>query len=159
MLENWGLTSIKLNMKFAELEFSPNPEDEKAAWEMYVELITRISTQQLPDGVGDEKTALTSIYSLFDVTRSILKENGRKCKEFSRLSIVILNQVVRPFTAKWHKLSLENAFSSEDKCKEFRNDLRQLQNKLKKYTKMLADIAKVEDLTEISIEDEVNTSN
>lgn len=29
--ENWGLSSIKLNMKFAELEFTPNPDDEIAA--------------------------------------------------------------------------------------------------------------------------------
>ena len=26
LFENWGLTGIKLNLKFAELEFKPNPQ-------------------------------------------------------------------------------------------------------------------------------------
>lgn len=153
LLENWGLTSVKLNMKFAEMEFSPNQNDEKAAWEMYVELVTRISTQKLPDEVGDEQTALTSIYSLFNVTRNILKKYGRNSNEFTKLSIIILNQVIRPFTAKWHKLTLENALLKPEMRKEFRNELSHLQVQLRKYTKMLAEIAKVEDLTEFAIED------
>jgi hypothetical protein len=150
MLENWGLTSIKLNLKLAEMEFTPNPEDEIAAWEMYVELITRVSTQELPDAYGDEGTALSSIYSVFDITRIILKERGRKCKEFSRISVLILNQVIRPFTVKWHRLSLEGALLNEDKRKEYRDDLKEVQGNLKNYTRILAEIAKVEDLTEIS---------
>lgn len=149
LLENWGLNSIKLNLKFAQLEFTPNPDDEIAAWEMYVELITRIATQELPDGYGDEKTALKSLYQIFDITRGILKQKGRKCDAFTKLSIVILNQVIRPFTAKWHKISLDNNFEDATLKAEFRQELKVLQSKLKNYTKLLADIAKVEDLTDI----------
>jgi hypothetical protein len=59
------LKFIKLNLKLAEMEFQPNDVDRKAAWALYVELITRI----------------------------------------------VLNRVVRPFTAEWHRRSLEGDLS------------------------------------------------
>jgi hypothetical protein len=150
LFENWGLSSLKINMKFLEAEFNPNPEDEEAAWEMYVELITRTLTQELGNNDGDEKTALDSVYSLFGITREILKEKGRKCENFTKIAVIILNQIVRPFTAKWHKLELEGAFDDDNMCKEFRNDLRLLQEKMRNYSSMLAEIAKVEDITELN---------
>jgi hypothetical protein len=149
MLDKWQLKNIKLNMKFAEFEFQPNEADEEAAWHMYVELITRISTQRLDFDHGDEKAALESIYKLFDITRKILHNNGRGCKEFTRLAVIILNQVIRPFTAKWHKLSLAGAFSDPEQCQKFRNELENLQSYLRNYTALLAEMAKVEDLTDI----------
>lgn len=55
LFENWGLTNIKLNVGFMEAEFEAKPDDQEAAWEMYVELITRTLTQELRDEDGDEK--------------------------------------------------------------------------------------------------------
>jgi len=150
LFEKWGLTSLKLNLYFVEAEFEPAPEDREAAWEMYVELITRVVTQRLDVEHGDEKTALDSVYSLFATTRLILKEKGREAKAFTKIAIVILNQIVRPFTAKWHKLSLAGAFDDSEKCKEFREELAILQDELKKYAKLLAELACVEDITEIN---------
>ena len=98
---------------------------------------------------GDEKTALDSVFSLFAITRQVLKSNTRDCTEFAKIAIIILNQVIRPFTAKWHKLSLQNAFSNPTSCSEFREELVALQNILRKYAKMLADMAGVEDLTSL----------
>ena len=69
--------------------------------------------------------------------------------QFTRIAIIVLNQIVRPFTAKWHRLSLEQAFDDEAKCEAFRIELVKLQNDLLNYTKMLADMADVEDLTEL----------
>lgn len=149
LFRKWGLTSIKLNLKFAEMEFNMVEDDQTAAWEMYVELITRITTQTLEDGTGDEETALTSIYSLFDETRNILKSKGRQAPIFTKIAVVVLNQIIRPFTAKWHKKKLEGAFSKWGDCKEFRQELKILQGELRKYTSLLAEIAMVEDLTEI----------
>lgn len=149
LFENWDLKGIKLNLKFAELEFKPNPQDEIAAWNMYVELITRVSTQRLPDNHGDEQTALDSIFKLFEITRDILHKEGMKCKEFTKVAVIVLNQVVRPFTAKWHKLSIAGAFSDAEQCSIFRTELEELQTKLRNYTKLLANMAKVEDLTDI----------
>jgi len=146
-LENWNMTSLKIKTSFLEMEFKPQDEDKAAAWELYIELLTRIATQPLDEKHGDEKTALDSIFSLFAITRQVLKNNTRKCAEFTKIAVVVLNQIIRPFTAKWHRLSLQGSFSSEEQKKQFRFELVQLQVVLKRYTKMLADMADVEDLT------------
>lgn len=154
LFENWGLKSLKLKLAFLEAEFQTNPEDQEAAWEMYVELITRIVTQDLKISTGDEISALNSVYSLFDTTRTILKQKGRKCKSFTNIAVIVLNQVIRPFTAKWHREKENGSFCDLDKCIEFREDLRQLQTEMKKYSAMLADIAGVEDITSLTVYNE-----
>ncbi len=148
-LEKWSMTSLKIKTPFLEADWQPKDEDKDAAWELYIELLTRIATQQLPKENGDEATALESVHKLFELTREIIKRHGRECIEFTKISIVILNQIVRPFTAKWHKEMLANAFADSHKCNEFRNELSELQNILGSYTKMLSDMAGVEDLTEL----------
>lgn len=148
-LNKWNLGSLKINAKFLELELNFTDTDKKAAWEMYVELLTRITTQHLLPEEGDEKTALDSIHSLFSTTREILKKYGSSCVEFTKISVIILNQVVRPFTSKWHKKSLEGAFEKPEECEEFRKELIGLQEKIRNYTKLLSEIAGVEDLTEM----------
>lgn len=147
LLTSAKLTNIKINAKFASLEFKMNTVDKDAAWEMYVELITRILTQNLEYEDGDEKTALDSVYSLFPTTRDILKKNGRECIQFSKIAVVVLNQVVRPFTAKWHRKELQGAFSDQSECNVFRDDLQKLQINLRKYSALLARLAEVEDIT------------
>ncbi len=148
-LDKWSMTGLKINAGFAELEFNPKDPDRDAAWELYVELLTRISTQHLQPDHGDEKTALDSIHALFGLTRETLKNQGRHCNEFAKIAIVVLNQVVRPFTARWHKESVAGAFNDEARCRKFRDELSGLQQQLRRYTKMLADMANVEDLTEL----------
>lgn len=148
-LENWDMTSLKIKAPFLEMEWNPSEPDKTAAWDLYIELLTRITTQNLAASDGDEQTALNSIYSLFPTTRGIIKENGRECIEFTKLAVVVLNQKVRPFTAKWHRLSIEQGFSDPDQCARFREELKELQEVLRIYTKMLADMAGVEDLTEL----------
>ena len=146
------MTGLKIKAPFLEMEWQPQDEDKTAAWELYIELLTRITTQPLAPDHGDEKTALDSIYSLFPVTREVIKHNGRHCIEFTKVAIVVLNQRIRPFTAKWHNLSLAGAFRDEGQCQKFRDELRVLQAELRVYTKMLADMAGVEDLTELEDE-------
>lgn len=150
LFRRWGLSSIKLNVGFAELEFEPTEDDMTAAWDMYVELLTRITIQPLEEGTGDEATALTSIYALFDITRAILKEKGRLASNFAKVAIIVLNQVIRPFTARWHKKELADAFSNPEECETFRVELKVIQKDLIRYTQLLADMARVEDLTAIS---------
>ena len=104
-LEQWDMTSLKIKTPFLDMEWKPQDEDKAAAWELYIELLTRITTQNLHIEHGDEMTALTSIHSIFSITRDVMKNNGRHCIEFTKIAIVVLNQVVRPFTAKWHGLS------------------------------------------------------
>jgi hypothetical protein len=152
-LEKWNMTFLKIKTPFLEAEWRPDDKDKNAAWEMYVELLTRITTQPLAETHGDEETALKSIYSIFAITREVIKSNGRQCIEFTKIAIVVLNQVIRPFTAKWHKLSVQGAFSNQDTCEEFRQELIELQSTLNLYTKMLGDMAGVEyDLSELEDE-------
>jgi hypothetical protein len=148
-LENWDLTNLKISIGFLEAEWQPQEKDREAAWELYVELLTRIATQPLLSEHGDEKTALDSVYKLFEITREILRRNGRECVQFTKIAVIVLNQVVRPFTAKWHRLILDGEFNGVEKREAFRSELANLQVVLQKYTKALADIAQVEDLTGI----------
>jgi len=146
-LEKWGLSKLKINSGFLEAEFAPNDPDREAAWELYIELLTRVTTQYLSPDDGDEKAALDSIHAIFPLTREILRHRGSGCGEFAKIAIPILNQIIRPFTAKWHKLSLAGSFSDAKQCAEFRDDLSALQPYLRAYTTALADMASVEDLT------------
>ena len=151
LFKSFNLEKVKLNLSVIEMEMSFEPVDQDAAWELYVEMLTRIVTQPLPSEDGDEKTALDSIYALFGITREILRRRGRGTIQFSKIAIPVLNQVVRPFTAKWHKESLVRAFDHENKRKEFREELRILQSELRNYNSMLAKIAGVEDLTNLEL--------
>lgn len=152
-LSKWNLNNLSINTGILQANISFQDADKAAAWEMYIELLTRITTQYLEPDHGDEKAALTSIYSLFGITREIIKKNGAEAINFAKIAIVILNQVIRPFTAKWHKLSLAGAFEKEKQCALFRTELRDLQDKLRAYTRSLADIAGVEDLTDLEGEE------
>lgn len=153
-IEQWDMTSLKIKTPFLDMEWKPQDEDKAAAWELYIELLTRITTQPLDDTHGDEEAALKSIFAIFPLTREVIKKNGRHCIEFTKITIIVLNQIIRPFTAKWHRLSMQGAFSDENKCKEFRSELSQLQSTLNVYTKMLGDMAGVEDdLTELEDEE------
>jgi hypothetical protein len=146
-LENWDMTSLKINLKFLEMNWEPKEPDRDAAWELYIELLTRTATQPLPSEYGDEQSALESAYSLFPLTRDTIKRHGRDCTEFTKIAIVVLNQIVRPFTTKWHRASLAGVFQDVARCAEFREELSALQARLRRYAKMLADMAGVEDLT------------
>ena len=148
-LKKWELDSLKINAQIVEAEWSPKEGDREAAWKLYIELLTRITTQALPTEVGGEQTALASIHSLFKTTREILKDQGQDCIEFTKIAVVVLNQVVRPFTAEWHRKSIAGAFGCESECDDFRKDLISLQVELRKYSRALADIAGVEDLTDL----------
>ena len=50
------------------MDLSFNDADRDAAWELYIELVTRITTQSLDEDDGDEKSALDSIYKIFSLT-------------------------------------------------------------------------------------------
>ena len=151
LFSNFHLGKISLNVMGVglALDVDFSAEDQDAAWELYIEMLTRIVTQPLPSEDGDEQTALDSVYSLFPTTREILRRRGRGTIQFSKVAIPVLNQVVRPFTAEWHRKSLANAFSDPDQRVAFRNSLAALQMDLRNYNRLLANIAGVEDLTDL----------
>lgn len=124
----------------AEIDFN-NTANQEAAWQLYVEISTRISTLKL-DYDADEKKALESLYKLFEETRRTLKELGKKALEVARLAILILNKIVRPFTTKWYNKI------TEDNCQKFREELEELRGNLINYKKQLAQIADIEDFVD-----------
>ncbi len=148
LLEKWGLTSLRVKAPFLEAEWRPKDEDRTAAWELYIELITRAATQGLDPDEGDEAAALESVYRLFPLTRETIKRNGRYCINFTRISVVVLNQKVRPFTAKWHPRVLAVPLDAAAR-QQFRTELSALQTDLRNYTRLLADLADVEDFTDL----------
>jgi len=143
-LENWNMTSLIVKVPFMEMEWNSSEPDKDVAWEMYVELVTRITTQNYSEGI--EIKALESVYNIFPLTREILKKYGRDAEGFAKLSILILNQIIQSFTAKWHKISEEQDFENEKIKNEVRKELGELQKELKIYTRMLADMAGVKNM-------------
>ena len=151
LLGDFHLEKVRLGPAWANVEISFDQSDQDAAWELYVEMLLRIVTQSLPAQDGDERTALGSIYALSPITREILRRRGRGTIAFSKVSIPVLNQAVRPFTAKWHRESLAGAFDDPDKRMGFREELAALQVYLRNYDRLLAQIAGVEDLTDLEL--------
>jgi hypothetical protein len=101
---------VKLDLKFLSIggTWEPNDAERKAAWELYVELCTRISIVPLRDGIARE--ALTSLYALFGQSREILRRYGPALAEPRRdgeytlgfLAVAMLNLVLRPVLSQWH---------------------------------------------------------
>jgi len=114
------LRSISINLPFglggANIEINENQE--KAAWALYVELATRISSEELKPGMGSAREALNSLYSLFETTRSVLRDAGPGAAKgpdsVGPIAIQILNKGLRPFMVKWHT-SLSNFEAEQTK--------------------------------------------
>jgi len=124
-------------------DWEPTPNDKAFAWEMYVELRTRISTQSLHFLSGDEATALDSLYRLFQIVRDLEKKHGVGGFVSASLTSFVLNSDIRPVTARWHKMKLEGKLHPEDLRREFRATLLILQPRLRAFQKLLLRIAGV----------------
>ena len=149
LFNRFHLEKVRVSNTGIQVEVTFKNEDKAAAWELYVELLTRSATQPLPEGSGNEQAALVSVYSIFPSTREILRARGPRTIGFSKVAIPVLNQVIRPFTTKWHSESQADSFGDVDRRAEFREELAALQEDLRRYNSLLAHIAGVEDLTEL----------
>ncbi len=155
-LENWGMTQLKISVPFLEMEWGPSDADKNAAWELYIELLTRTP---LDAGFEDElepKTTLDTAYSLMPVIREIIKRNGKECTEFAKIAIIVVQQVIRPFLARWHKQTSAGALQG-DELEQFTAEFDSFRDSLMKFAGMLANMAGVEDLTHLSNRAEQNT--
>ncbi|NTX07241.1 hypothetical protein HUA75_36375 [Myxococcus sp. CA040A] len=89
-----------------EIEWEPDPTQRRAAWELYVELVTRISTQPLDMDQGVAREALNSLHSLFATTREVLRNAGPDVgaaqDKVGGVAIAVLRKGLRPFLTKWH---------------------------------------------------------
>lgn len=68
--------SFNLPFGIGGVEWEVDETQTRAAWSLYVELVTRIAVEPLESNEGLIREALNSLYSLFETTREILKEAG-----------------------------------------------------------------------------------
>jgi hypothetical protein len=151
LLAKWGLTKLEIKSPFVDATFEPTNAARQAAWELYVELLTRVAVQPLGTDEGDEAAALASLHSLFATTRQILKSAGPDSVRFAYVAITFLNQIVRPLTAKWHRKSLEGALATPEGKAEFRIDLGHIRKLVLGYISLLGELAGVEEEDQIRI--------
>ena len=63
-LENWSMVSLKISLPYSEMEQAFLDADRHSAWELHIELLTRITAQPLPQEHSDEETARQDVYAL-----------------------------------------------------------------------------------------------
>jgi hypothetical protein len=131
-----SLFSESFLRRWAHEPWEPNDDDRKAAGKLHIQLTSRISTQRLGYLEGVEKTALESLYALFQSTRDITDEFPA-CRHFEALSWDVLNVHVRPFTAKWHQESERGLLAALDATDDFRAKLNDLQTVLRRFDDLL----------------------
>ena len=114
----------------------PIDPDKGAAHEFLSELNTRIATQLLPYQYGVEARALESLWELFGHARAAMKKYPG-CKVFAEAVTKMLNEDLRPVTAKWHRAHELGILNSQDGADEFRGDLAAIQQRLQEFAKRL----------------------
>ncbi|MDD3580515.1 MAG: hypothetical protein PHW74_05795 [Desulfobacca sp.] len=154
---------VDLQTPFLKLQgcWEADEVEQRAAWELYVELVTRIALEELRPGEGLLRDALTALQEIFIETRQILKNYGptvARPKGEGNLSlgaivVAVLNSALRPVLAKWHPLLL--AYEDTKKVKtsaaeheaawehnaELRAVLVDLKKTLQQYSLLLAEAA------------------
>ena len=150
------IDGVEANIAGQKLSFKANVE-RKAAWKLYVELYTRIATQELGKDEGFLREALTSLHDIFKITREILKEAGPAVADGEQslgfYAMAILNMELRPFLAKWHPLISDWEDQKPPNCSaiehergwkmnaQLRRELNKLRSSLMQYCGALAKLA------------------
>jgi hypothetical protein len=111
-----------------------------AAGYLLSELRTRITTQPLPYQYGVEATALKSLWEVFVQARAAMQKYPG-CKAFAAEATRVLNEDLRPVTAKWDRGFTEGKLNSRDGADEFRADLAHVRGKLVEFAKWLHETA------------------
>jgi hypothetical protein len=157
------LKKVSVNLPFGigGAEWEADQTERRAAWALYVELVTRITVQSLESDSGLLREALNSLHSMFAITRQILREAGPGVglspASVGGIAIAVLNKGLRPFLSKWHPLlqaweaqrppatspkEHEKNWSEEP---QFRQELQLLTKELEQYANALAEIVGVDD--------------
>jgi hypothetical protein len=162
---------VKLNLGIIEIKgsFSPSDDEKKAAWELYVELVTRTSIIELKDEEGLLREALKSLLSLFDTTRGILRKYGYSISSkkdenrlsFALIAVTVLNYALRPILTKWHPILLDyeqqrpsdvsivEYENSWEENTELRMELSKLRKQLSEFSIHLEEMIGIDSLIEI----------
>jgi hypothetical protein len=157
------LKKVSVNLPFGigGAEWEADVTERKAAWSLYVELVTRITVQSLEADQGLLREALNSLHTMFAITRQILREAGPdvgiSSASVGGIAIAVLNKGLRPFLSKWHPLlqsweaQKPPTTSPKDREKEWslepemRDDLLLLGKDLEQYANALAEIVGIDE--------------
>lgn len=156
------LSEVKVTVpQLSEFTFVVNDDARQVAWHLFVETVTRVSTQPLADGDGLIREALTSLYGLFATTRDTLKASRPSIAvsgghTVEQLAIAMLNRELRPFLSAWHPRlrAYEEAHPGQPEslwpqCGTCRTELRAVQRHLAGYARSFARLADVRDAADI----------
>ncbi|MFB7931969.1 TIR domain-containing protein [Streptomyces sp. NPDC056039] len=83
----------------------PGPLERAAAFDLQVELVTRVGVQPLPPNHGSLREALTSLHSLFATTRELLHRVATETATpltLPGITAKLTNEHLRPFLTAWH---------------------------------------------------------
>lgn len=152
--------SVKLPFGIGGAEWEADPTQRRAAWSLYVELVTRITIQSLEVDKGLLRETLNSLYSLFATTRQILREAGPDVgisrESVGGIAIAVLNKGLRPFLSKWHpalqawEIQRPSNISPKEHEQnwieetQLRSELKLLSKDLEQYANALAEIVGIE---------------
>ncbi len=145
--------------QFSEMTFIVDDLHRRVAWSLFVETITRISTQPLKPEEGFVREALNSLYSLFQITRDLLKsmepskDIDRNKMTVEMFAISMLNDELRPFLAKWHPILTDFETRNPDKLDsewdlntECRKELEKVRSQTINYAIGFGELAEVKNL-------------
>lgn len=155
---NLYLEEISVSVpRYGNMKFKVNREYRLVAWNLFIETMTRISTQPLNDDQGILEEALNSLYKLFTITRELLKEmepskeSGEMTVEL--LAVKMLNYELRPFLSKWHPRFVarnKNSPKLHDQdwefSSEFREELEVLRKAILSYAEAFGKLSCVTEL-------------
>ncbi|MCX5886331.1 MAG: hypothetical protein NT096_10555 [Proteobacteria bacterium] len=156
------LKTVTVNLNFPPFlklkgQWESDESEQMAAWEIYVELVTRIAVQELKPGEGLLREALNSLHTLFLELRQILRKYGPSIGRpkgngdlsLGTIALAILVSSLRPILDKWHPLLLDyevmkrpnvSAYKHEaswEHNEDLRKDLADLRNFLEQYSRLL----------------------
>ncbi|MES3106895.1 patatin-like phospholipase family protein [Sphingomonas aurantiaca] len=111
----------------------------RAAALLHLELVSRVTTQELLYTHGTEGAALKSLHSLFGRTREICASN-LEAHLFHAVAWHVLNTHVRPFTSRWHRRWETGGLHALDDADDFRLELAALVRMLRSFLLLLQEM-------------------
>ncbi|RFU88140.1 hypothetical protein DY218_03225 [Streptomyces triticagri] len=153
------LTEVQLSVAGNAMTFTANTDMRQAALRMFFQAATRVATRPLDDDTGNLREALNSLKNLFDLYREPIESGSTpppplKGDSVHELVLDILNFELAPFLSKWHprlrtwEESEAGEMGGEAAWPEnaaFREELRELQHRLRDYVVALGKVAGLRD--------------
>lgn len=139
----------------SQLTFQVDNDGKQTAWELFIEVTTRVATQPLGQEEGFLREALNSLHLLFGRTREVLTKSrpsnvsGNKTVEY--LALTMLNRELRPFLSRWHpRLTRFEQSGGNDETAwadrtAFREELEAMRQRLLEFALSFAQLAGVND--------------